>query len=233
MGPAVISFVEKDIATVSERWPSFATVGQCDWLVHWRGKLQPFLREYEVSIVRAYQPACRQILVRNYWLPRIQLLDPKILLAHPKSDELVPHVYWSKSDLQNPPLCTFDPASGEWLPDMMTADTLLPWTLDWLACYEGWSASGVWRGGGRHHDSINSPSAEHDHNPTVPVVSEGALNLVRKRTGTHASRPILSWHVGPRETLSWPRWGNSQRGDAPWLPFGDLSTQALPVRNAA
>uniref|UniRef100_UPI0031016DE1 hypothetical protein n=1 Tax=Neorhizobium sp. EC2-8 TaxID=3129230 RepID=UPI0031016DE1 len=27
---------------------------------------------------------------------------------------------------------------------------IVPWTLDWLACYEDWLLSGIWHGGGQH-----------------------------------------------------------------------------------
>ena len=30
------------------------------------------------------------------------------------------------------------------------ARIIVPWTIDWLACYEGWLATGEWTGGGRH-----------------------------------------------------------------------------------
>ena len=30
--------------------------------------------------------------------------------------------------------------------------TIVPWTIDWLACYEGWLATGEWAGGGIHTD---------------------------------------------------------------------------------
>jgi hypothetical protein len=47
-------------------------------------------------------------------------------------------------------LCLFDAEANEWTPFHMIAETTIPWTLDWLACYEGWRATGAWTGGGRH-----------------------------------------------------------------------------------
>jgi len=34
--------------------------------------------------------------------------------------------------------------------DDLIALTTVPWAADWLACYEGWLATGRWHGGGRH-----------------------------------------------------------------------------------
>jgi hypothetical protein len=49
-----------------------------------------------------------------------------------------------------PVLCLFDPSACEWTPCDLLAETTVPWTIDWLACYEGWRATGEWTGGGRH-----------------------------------------------------------------------------------
>ena len=51
-----------------------------------------------------------------------------------------------------PFLCLYDPDAGEWHPGMSIARTIIPWTIDWLACYEGWLATGEWTGGGHHPD---------------------------------------------------------------------------------
>jgi hypothetical protein len=36
----------------------------------------------------------------------------------------------------------------EWQPTMLIARTILPWTVEWLAHYEIWRATGHWTGGG-------------------------------------------------------------------------------------
>jgi hypothetical protein len=33
---------------------------------------------------------------------------------------------------------------------MPIAETIAPWAMDWIACYELWLMTGVWTGGGRH-----------------------------------------------------------------------------------
>lgn len=50
--------------------------------------------------------------------------------------------------LQLTPL--YDPAKDEWDHSMLISETIVPWTLDWLACYELWLMTGRWTGGGRH-----------------------------------------------------------------------------------
>jgi len=60
---------------------------------------------------------------------------------------------WPGSLPERPILCLYDPATNEWSPDKAIAKTIIPWTIDWLACYEGWLATGEWTGGGRHPTS--------------------------------------------------------------------------------
>lgn len=33
---------------------------------------------------------------------------------------------------------------------MHLSQTIVPWSADWLACYELWLMTGRWTGGGRH-----------------------------------------------------------------------------------
>ena len=33
---------------------------------------------------------------------------------------------------------------------MYIAATIVPWTVEWLAAYEGWRATGTWYAGGPH-----------------------------------------------------------------------------------
>ena len=46
------------------------------------------------------------------------------------------------------PLPSAERGNGDWRDAV--ADTTIPWAIDWLACYEGWLATGEWAGGGVH-----------------------------------------------------------------------------------
>jgi hypothetical protein len=47
-------------------------------------------------------------------------------------------------------LCLFDPQTAEWSPGAAIADTIVPWTYEWLFYFEEWLVSDEWKGGGRH-----------------------------------------------------------------------------------
>jgi hypothetical protein len=54
--------------------------------------------------------------------------------------EALPHVYDDGS------LCLHE--RGDWSPEMLIADSIVPWAAEWLAYYEIWQATGEWHGGG-------------------------------------------------------------------------------------
>ena len=69
--------------------------------------------------------------------PRIRVLDPP--LEHP-DDKQLPHVFAADD------LCVY--FRNEWDGSMIIAETIIPWTCEWLLHYELWRATGIWTGGG-------------------------------------------------------------------------------------
>lgn len=49
------------------------------------------------------------------------------------------------------PLCLYYPKDGEWTPFDYLADTIVPWTAEYLLFYELWLATDIWYGGGVDH----------------------------------------------------------------------------------
>lgn len=93
----------------------------------WTASLQPteLSRKYTVQI--RYDPPR---------LPRVEVLPQ--LATRPGGP--LPHVY------REGVLCLHK--AGEWSQDMLIADTIVPWTCEWLIHYEIWLATGEWHGGG-------------------------------------------------------------------------------------
>ena len=85
--------------------------------------------------------------------PKVTVIQPRLHRREEEPDRPIPHHYVNKDDPELPLLCLFDPDAAEWDPSMSIATTIVPWTIDWLACYEGWLATGEWTGGGREHNA--------------------------------------------------------------------------------
>jgi len=71
----------------------------------------------------------------------VQILDPPL---QDRQGERPPHMYPGNQ------LCLYLPRAKEWDPSMRLADTIVPWTSEWLLHYEVWQATGEWCGGGVH-----------------------------------------------------------------------------------
>jgi hypothetical protein len=77
-----------------------------------------------------------QIVLGPRGQPQVRVLDE---LASREGRSL-PHVYSDGT------LCLHE--TDEWKATMVIADTIVPWTAEWLAHYEIWLVTGDWYGGG-------------------------------------------------------------------------------------
>ena len=105
----------------------------------WNGILQPagYSRPYRVRIT-----------FKTGEYPKVKVLSH----LEGRQGEPLPHVYADGA------LCLF--VEGEWTSDMFIADTIVPWTSEWLLYYELWLFTGEWHGEGRElADSRCSESA--------------------------------------------------------------------------
>jgi hypothetical protein len=110
------------------RFPEVRAKLKPDRLI-WTGKIQPTpgSRVYTVRIT--YEPGR---------FPRVRVVSPAL---QPRPGEALPHLFSDGT------LCLH--LDNEWTPDMLIADTTLPWTSEWLINYEIWKATGDWYGGGQ------------------------------------------------------------------------------------
>lgn len=141
----------EQIRRMGQQFPDFKVVFNGGWDVVWQGPLRPLAQTYIVRI-----RAVERRYIDNLWVPgtlgaHVTLVSPELELTSALAPgESTPHLYWNRDKPTKSRLCLFDPATQEWTRDMALADTVIPWTIDWLASYEGWRATGVWTGGGRH-----------------------------------------------------------------------------------
>jgi hypothetical protein len=98
----------------------------------WSGKLRPSPLSEEYAISLTYQLSSKPVV----FVPS--------LVQQWRGKARPPHLYPDNS------LCLYYPAAREWRRDMLLADTILPWTAEWLLHYEVWVATGNWTGGGIH-----------------------------------------------------------------------------------
>lgn len=143
----MIPGIDTQIAAMRSAWPLLQVDRIDAQSARWRGPLRPLLRTYEVevtyrapTIIENIRPLRQQPLVR--------VLSPVLKQRRGHREGDLPHVYWDHPT--RPALCLFDHETAEWTPFQLLAETTIPWSIDWLGCYEGWRATGEWTGGGRH-----------------------------------------------------------------------------------
>jgi hypothetical protein len=207
--------IEEQIARMRDLYPEMLVTGQCDWLASWRGPILPLQLTYTVEVLYARRYRIGGMLVRNGHSPWVRLIAPRLVERHPRTGELTPHVYWRLDEPEASPLCLYDPATSQWSADDFVADTAMPWVSDWLACYEGWLATGEWTGGGRHPSrprqeaTCRRPEAQsidpnHDQ---LERSRRAAFHSLGQRIGTFASLPLMAAaSAGSFRPLSWRDW---------------------------
>jgi hypothetical protein len=119
-------------------FPAFRQTCALDFVGAWRGPLRPLARTYEIGIV--YFPRLRfgGAIIANPWII-VEVLDPLIGLDPRGTGEKPPHIYEDPGRANGWSLCLYDPRAGQWGPDRPIAETIIPWTAEWLFFYEGWS----------------------------------------------------------------------------------------------
>ena len=148
--------IDSQIRAMRETWPLFEVTRLDEQSAMWRGPMRPFFMTYQVQIFyRA--PLVIELVNPKRQQPEVRVIDPLLKRMRSSEGEL-PHVYWD--DREKPMLCLFDAEAGQQSPCDLLAQTTVPWAIDWLACYEGWRATGEWTGGGRHVGAADKKERE-------------------------------------------------------------------------
>lgn len=129
------------------KWPGFRVKHRDKRKVAWEGELRPLHKTYAVGIILQVGPP--SLGVPN---PAVMAFNPRLRGPNERPDEAIPHVYDNPWHPLLPFLCLHHPPTDGFDPRRQSAAaTVIPWTIEWLACYEGWLATGKWVGGGVDH----------------------------------------------------------------------------------
>ena len=139
----------KQTEQMQKNWSTFKVLQRTRWLVLWEGSLQPLCQTYTVQVLLQRNQNCNKADFPKT-LPIVTVIEPLLRRRSEEPDSPIPHHYPNQDHPALPILCLYDPAAKEWHSGCSVARTIIPWTIDWLACYEGWLATGEWTGGGRH-----------------------------------------------------------------------------------
>lgn len=112
-------------------------IDTCGNRLVWKGVLQPTNLGQRYQIKMTYNRGKH---------PDVYVIDPNPLVL-PNGAEKLEHVY----DTKKQHLCIYYRMAKEWDANKLIADTIIPWTSEWLMHYEYWVATGTWHGRGIEH----------------------------------------------------------------------------------
>lgn len=177
-------------------FPEFKLQLDAGWIGVWQGPLTPIMRRYRIRVTYFRRRMFDSWTLGNDYAG-VQIVDPVVGLDPRGTGERPPHIYSNKTDPQNPWLCLYDPRERLWRPDESIAETIIPWTCDWLFFFEGWLTTGKWEGGGRHPERRSNSWPKKDasnperHDRLDRSIADGFHRLGR-RTGVFASLPSMA-----------------------------------------
>lgn len=102
----------------------------------WFGKVKPtsLSREYNVALTYS-----------NSQVPKVWVIGEELQKI---DDPNFPHKYEVDPKNNMVRICLY--RYREFTKDKFLANTIIPWTVEWLYFYEIWLATGTWCGGGEH-----------------------------------------------------------------------------------
>lgn len=117
---------------ILKKFPSFQLIREKE-AIYWIGFLQPTSRSLQYKVKVVYHP----------YQPKVFILEPEII-------SFVPHRYQDNS------LCLYHPNDKSYDGTTLIADTIIPWTSEWLFFYEAWIEEGVWWGKEAPHSGMST-----------------------------------------------------------------------------
>ena len=156
---------------MGRHFPGLKLILDLPWISIWEGELRPVSETYRVRVVDQRGFDDGRIICASHW-PTVRVISPALSPRSEAPDQLVPHLYGPHDDPRGPELCLFYPKEREWAEHMLMAESIVPWTVEWLFYYEIWHVTGAWGG------------EEAPHDP--PVGSTGAMKRECRPTGKPA-----------------------------------------------
>jgi hypothetical protein len=188
--------VEEQERRLRQLYPDFRPVLHAGWIGIWEGSLRPIMQSWRVRIRYFAQRDFGEWHLANPYVT-VTVVDPPLGRDPRGTGEPPPHVYRLGYPPDYPALCLYDPAAGEWSPEAYIAETIVPWTIEWLYWFEVWLLTGEWKGGGRHPEREPEPCPiTEDSDPESAARRErsrnAAFHRIGRRIGVFASLPLMA-----------------------------------------
>jgi len=146
----VVLSLDTQIAEMQAHWPQLRLAAREGQVAVWRGPLRPLFQTFQIDVHYRAPLLVEARLSARVLQPRVRVLSPPLRWRRNDKEGPLPHVYYDAE--AGPWLCMLDPDAGDWSAADSLAETTVPWTIEWLAAYEGWRTTGQWTASGRHSE---------------------------------------------------------------------------------
>lgn len=145
-----ISLIQQKVALCSAYKSASCHIDKKKNQLFWSGKIKPTALSKEYSSILVYHPG----------------ESPKVWVVGDELEKLddpnFPHKYNIDAKNKMVRICLY--RHSEFNSSKLLANTIIPWTVEWLYFYELWLATGEWLGGGEHPDAGKPKKDDSDPN---------------------------------------------------------------------
>lgn len=140
-----LSLIQQKVALCSAYKGVCCSIDKRKNKLFWSGKIKPTALSKEYMVILVYHPGKS---------PRVWVVGDEL---EKLDDPNFPHKYDIDAESKMVRICLY--RYSEFNSSKLLANTIIPWTVEWLYFYELWLATGEWLGGGEHPD-VGKPKAD-------------------------------------------------------------------------
>lgn len=190
--------IAKQDRRIRQLYPEWRLVLDCGFMGVWEGPLTPINKTYQVRITYLAYNVFDGFILGNP-VESVVVLDPPIGGDPRGTGERAQHVYYWDRHPDFPRLCLYDPVAADWDWNMLIAETLIPFAIDWLLWHEDWVATGIWRGKGRHPEPPQISAPPQPQAGSIKAATEASADdefyRFAFRAGIAGSYPAMHSHA--------------------------------------
>ncbi|WP_448659200.1 hypothetical protein ACPVPU_01720 [Sphingomonas sp. CJ99] len=146
------------VEAMRAHFPSLRLIVNQAGISIWEGELQPLSSPYTIRVIDQRGVDDGEIIM-PYRPPVVRVRAPQLSRRSSEPHRMVPHLYGPHDDPLGAHLCLYYPDGTEWTRQSLLAETILPWTAEWLFFYEMWHVTGTWGGAEAPHTPLDPPPA--------------------------------------------------------------------------
>jgi hypothetical protein len=131
-----------EIEAMRTHFPSLRLIVNHPGITIWEGDIQPLSTSYKIRVTDQRGVDDGEMII-PFEFRQVTVKAPQLTRRVNDPSRPIPHLYGPDDDPRGACLCLFYPDGDEWTRYMLLAESVLPWTAEWLFYYEMWPPTGL------------------------------------------------------------------------------------------